>query len=426
MSQIPHKEDQDKPNLSWSLNQWLEYLLSIHTQSIDMGLERTKGVFDTLKIHFGQAKVVLVAGTNGKGTTCRVVEKGLLQNNKTVAVYSSPHITDFKERLRINDNLLSDEQFISAFMQVEKARGDTPLTYFEFTTLAAMYLMMNNQTDFVLLEVGLGGRLDAVNVVNPDMAVITSIGLDHQDWLGDTRDQIAIEKAGVFRPHLPVIIGEQDPPQSLINEVDRLAAQATWQGRDFTFQADQNSWHWHNTNCDFDELVTPMIPMQNVSTGLEVLHRLGIDLNQHKVNQLIQQTSLPGRFERVLSQPEVILDVAHNPQATSHLKERINQCQFKQLRLVLAMLADKDISASIAPLEALNATWYLASLTVPRGASSKKLKSLFNDDQKVIDFETVSDALNRAIKEADPQDLIVVFGSFFTVCQAKEALTHLR
>jgi dihydrofolate synthase/folylpolyglutamate synthase len=416
------KKDQDKPNLSWSLTQWLEYLLAIHSKSIDMGLERTLSVLQKLPIDFSSSKVITVAGTNGKGTSCRVIEKGLLLQGKTVAVYSSPHIIDFKERVRINDELLNDQKFIQAFMQVEIARADISLTFFEFTTLAAMLLMSEGATEFVLLEVGLGGRLDAVNIIEPNLAVITSIGLDHQDWLGDTREQIAIEKAGVMRAGLPVVIGELDPPQSLLDEVTRLSADATWQGRDFSFHANRLTWDWHRGGSQMIGLPLPLVPMQNVSTGLEVLCRLNLGLTQVQTQNLMQHVALPGRFEKIADRPMLVLDVAHNPQATSHLRERIDQCQYQQLHLVLGMLADKDIKASIAPLLELQATWYLATLDVPRGASSKNLKSHFQDDQKVIDFDRVSDALLQAREKAGPQDLIVVFGSFFTVQQAKEAL----
>lgn len=423
MPQFQNENDQDKPSLSWSLSRWLDYLLAIHSKSIDMGLARTQQVFERLSIDFSDCTVITVAGTNGKGTTCRFIENSLLGLGYAVGVYSSPHITHYNERVRINDRMLSDEQHVAAFMAIEQARGEIPLTYFEFATLSAMLLISKNKPDYVLMEVGLGGRLDAVNILTPDMAVITSIGLDHQDWLGDTRDLIAIEKAGIMRPHIPVVIGEPDVPESLLREVTRFEAKASWQGKDFGYSQQQQSWRWHSKSAVFDDLPLPNIPMQNVSTGLEVLSRLGCELKQSHVHHAIEQTNLPGRFERILNNPRVVVDVAHNPQATAYLLERINAQRYKTLHLVVAMLADKDIGASLAPLLALDGHWYLASLDVERGADAKNLKSHFNGHQKVVDFNHVSDALASALAQADEQDLVIVFGSFFTVNQAKQALS---
>ncbi|MDC0602039.1 bifunctional tetrahydrofolate synthase/dihydrofolate synthase [Aliiglaciecola sp.] len=419
-TQSPH--DQGKPSLSWSLPRWLDYLLAIHTKSIDMGLARTQQVFERLSIDFATSTVITVAGTNGKGTTCRFIEKSLLSLGHSVGVYSSPHITDYNERVRINDKMLSDEQHLEAFMAIEQARGDIPLTYFEFATLSAMLLISQHKSDYVLMEVGLGGRLDAVNILTPDMAVITSIGLDHQDWLGNTRELIAIEKAGIMRPDIPVVIGELDVPASLTQEVARFHAKASWQGQNFCFIDEGHCWKWISNQQSFTDLPMPQIPMQNVSTGLEVLLRLGLELTEPLVKQVIEQTSLPGRFEVLQQRPYVIADVAHNPQATQYLFERIQAMDYNKLHFVVAMLADKDIAASLTPLLELDASWYLASLEVERGAQAKKLKSHFHGHKKVIDFNDVADALKSALSEASEQDLIIVFGSFFTVSHAKKVL----
>ncbi|GAC13479.1 bifunctional tetrahydrofolate synthase/dihydrofolate synthase [Aliiglaciecola lipolytica] len=415
------QKDQEKPQLSWSLSIWLDYLQAIHSKSIDMGLARTQQVFEHLNLDFSNSKVITVAGTNGKGTTCRMIEVGLLAQQQSVAVYSSPHIVDYKERVRVNGNMLSEQAHVQAFMRVEQARGQTSLTYFEFATLAALVLIAQQQPQYVILEVGLGGRLDAVNIVEPDIAVITSIALDHQDWLGNTRELIAVEKAGIMRAQIPVVIGEPEPPVTLLEEVEKFEAKATWQGRDFGFEDRQQFWRWHNQTRQLTQLPLPLIPMQNASTAFQVLSLLGyLPQSQADIALLLQKASLSGRFELISQAPDVIVDVAHNPQATELLATRIKRMNYNRLHLVVAMLEDKDIAGSLLPLESLQANWYVASLNVPRGAQSKALKTVLTPSQKVVEFDHVTDALQAAKKKAEQTDLIVVFGSFFTVCEVME------
>ncbi|TRY29392.1 bifunctional tetrahydrofolate synthase/dihydrofolate synthase [Aliiglaciecola sp. M165] len=424
MSEQKSVVSQDKPNLSWSLHQWTDYLLSIHPKNIDMGLERTQSVFTKLGLDFSAQRVVTVAGTNGKGTTCRMIENGLLMANKTVAVYSSPHLIDYKERVRVNDQLLTDADHVAAFMQVEKARGNISLTFFEFATLAAFVLIKRFNVDYVLLEVGLGGRLDAVNVVKPDLAVITNIDLDHQDWLGDTRELIAVEKAGILRHNIPAVIGDEQPPQSLVSECQRFNANTSWQGKSFTYTKDKHHWQWHNGQAHYTELPFPHIPIQNASTALQVLSVLNISLSDKSVSKLIAETRLPGRFQQVRSSPKVFLDVAHNPQAVGYLKQRILQQPYKTLRIVVAMLADKDVETSLKCLNSLDALWYVASLDAPRGAPNETLKSVLTWTQKVLTFESVELAYQQAIEDAEKDDMVIVFGSFFTVSQVMNVLAN--
>ncbi|MDO6695303.1 bifunctional tetrahydrofolate synthase/dihydrofolate synthase [Aliiglaciecola sp. 3_MG-2023] len=415
-------EDQHKPSLSWSLSTWLEYLQGIHSKSIDMGLSRSQQIYARLKLDFSNSTVITVAGTNGKGTTCRMIEMGLLIQQQSVAVYSSPHIIDYTERVRINGQMLSEQAHVNAFMQVERARGDVSLTYFEFATLAGLVLIANHQPNFVVLEVGLGGRLDAVNIVDPNIAVITSIALDHQDYLGDTRELIATEKSGIMRDNIPVVIGEPDPPITLFTAVEKRQAQPYWQGKEFGYKDCETNWCWYNGDNQFSDLTLPLIPMQNASTALQVLSVLGhLPSNQDKLKELIDQSTLPGRFEVISHNPKIVLDVAHNPQATELLASRIERLEYQQLHLVVAMLEDKDIAGSLLPLVSMNANWYVASLNVPRGAKSKQLKTVLTDSQKVVEFESVSDALHEAKKNAKHDDLIIVFGSFFTVSEVIQA-----
>lgn len=409
--------DQEKPCLSWSLSHWTDYLLAIHPKNIDMGLARTQEVYSRLNLDFTLQTVITVAGTNGKGTSCRMIENGLLMAGKSVAVYSSPHLIDYKERVRINDRLSTDADHVAAFMRVEQARGNTTLTFFEFATLAALVLIDRSNVEYLLLEVGLGGKLDAVNVVTPDLAVITNIDLDHQDWLGDTRELIAIEKAGILRNNIPAVMGDFDPPSTLVSESQRFKAQCSWQGREFSFVQNELDWQWRNEKFCFSHLPLPNIPIQNASTALQVLAKLDVMPSHSGVVELIDNTALPGRFQKISTNPGIFLDVAHNPHAMEHLRYRIQQTPFQQLRLVVAMLEDKDIESSLKCLKSLDAVWYVASLEVPRGAPKETLKTVLTWPQKVLTFDSVELAFEQAKDDAEKDDMLVVFGSFFTISQ---------
>lgn len=406
---------------TWSLDQWLSYLEAIHPVNIELGLDRVNQVFARLDLIFAHSKIVTVAGTNGKGTTCTMLEQAALLAGNTVGVYCSPHLLDYKERVRINGELLNDVQHCKAFARIEQARGEVSLTYFEFGTLAAMVLIAEANTDITLLEVGLGGRLDAVNILDPQIAVITSIDLDHQAWLGDSRELIAIEKAGIFREAGVAVIGEPDPPQSLLKRAKELKLEAYWQGKEFSYHSNTSDWCWQSASRILNELPLPQIPMQNASTALKVIELLGFDLNDEQLVKLVKQTSMAGRSQIIRHKPCVMLDVAHNPEATEYLAKKIASMQYNRLHLVVGMLADKDIRRSLLPLMALDAQWYVGSLQVPRGANGMALKSVLATEKKVLDFDSVSQAYEKAVDCAENDDLIVVFGSFFSVAQVMQA-----
>ena len=408
-SQASEKED-------WSLEQWLTYLEQVHPSSIELGLERVSEVFHNLNIDLGQRIIVTVAGTNGKGTTCALVEQALLTSNHSVAVFSSPHLIDYRERVRVAGIMLTEKAHCLAFLKVDKARGDTSLTYFEFGTLAAMQLMADSDAHYLLLEVGLGGRLDAANIVDPNIAVITSIDLDHQDWLGDTRELIATEKAGIFRADIPAVIGEPHPPITLAEAVLEYQVKPLWQGTDFYFHVDDKGFHWKGCTTFYDNLPIPNIPVQNASTALQVIEILNIRLDNRQMAQVFKQTSLPGRRQVIQHKPKVMLDVAHNPQATHLLAYDIKNMKVKRVIAVVAMLADKDIDATLTPMLSAVNIWHCASLDVPRGARSSALVSaVLSPEQTVLEYETVEVAYERALEKAEKDDLVIVFGSFFTV-----------
>jgi len=399
----------------WDLEQWLEHMALIHPQDIELGLGRSAKVYAELALNMTDKTVVTVAGTNGKGTTCAMLEQGILLSGRSVAVYSSPHLIEYRERVRVNGQMLSEQQHCQAFEKVENARGETALTYFEFGTLAALQLMSDSSADMLILEVGLGGRLDTVNIVEPNIAVITSIDLDHQAWLGDNKEDIGREKAGIFRTKIKAVIGELDPPHSLYEAAKLHRVAGSWQGQDFSYTEDQQGFNWHNHHLNYKGLPLPHIPAQNASTALQVIDLLGLKLDKSQLIQLLANTQLPGRGQIIQHKPMVILDVAHNPQAIRHLAAQITKCEYRELYLVTAMLADKDIEQSLSPLLDFSAHWLLASLDVPRGATSTQLNSVLDTGQKVLEFPDVSQAYCQALELAKADDLIVVFGSFFTV-----------
>ncbi len=400
----------------WSLDQWLVYLEQVHPSDIELGLERVDKVFHNLQLELEQRIVITVAGTNGKGTTCALIEQAVLIANCSVAVFSSPHLLDYRERVRVSGHMLTQQQHCQAFLKVEQARGDTPLTYFEFGTLAALQLMVDSDAKYLLLEVGLGGRLDSVNIVSPSIAVITSIDLDHQDWLGDTKELIALEKAGIFRANIPAVIGEPQPPITLLNAALDYQVKPVWQGSDFHYQIDDKGFHWQGVNSCYEFLPIPNIPAQNASTALQVIEILGLQLDYKKMSQAFKQTSLPGRRQVVQNKPTVMLDVAHNPHATNLLAFDIKNMKYKRVIAVVAMLADKDIIATLAPMLSVVSIWHCASLNIPRGAKSSTLVStVLSSQQKVLEYDTVEIAYKSALEKAKQDDLVIVFGSFYTV-----------
>lgn len=407
----------------WSLSQWLEHLGAIHPKNIDMGLDRITQVYHKLALDFSQQTIITVAGTNGKGTTCCLIEHAALLSGKTVAVYSSPHLLDYRERVRINGEMLSEQAHCQAFLQIEQLRGDIPLTYFEYSTLAGLLLIAQQHSQVVLLEVGLGGRLDAVNIVDGDIAVITSIDLDHQEWLGDTREKIALEKAGILRKAVPAVIGEPDPPQTLVSAVEQLTQSAFWQGKEFVARLEGSSWQWQSGDRVTMSLPLPGIPLQNASTALKVIELLNLPLTEQQLAQAVGEAKLAGRHQVIQTNPQVMLDVAHNPHATRLLASVVKAKHYSQLHLVVGMLADKDIGDTLHSFVGFSAKWYLASLEVPRGACSASLLEALPQNSPSQCFDSVKLAYDAAINAARSEDLVVVFGSFHTVADILEVGT---
>jgi dihydrofolate synthase / folylpolyglutamate synthase len=415
-----------------SLNQWLEYLESMHPVAIDMGLDRVATVGARLDLRF-DCPVITVGGTNGKGSTCAMLESMLMQGSYRVGLYTSPHILDFNERARIDGHSVSDAVFCDAFAAVEAVRGDVSLTYFEFTTLAILKLFTDAKLDAVILEVGLGGRLDAVNIIDPDVAIVTSVDLDHQQYLGDTREKIGFEKAGIFRPKHAAICGDPSPPQSLVEHANAIGADLWLFGRDFNYSGDRQQWSYGGRAVRRHALAYPSLrganQLLNASAALAALEVLRdhLPLGAQEIRAGLVLVELPGRFQVLPGRPAVILDVAHNPHAAATLAQNLDQMGFfPYTYAVFGAMSDKDVSGILSHLKDKIDHWYFCDLPLPRAASAESLASALSDagfvagkdaggERSVQCFGTPAEAYAAARDRVGENDRIIVFGSFLTV-----------
>ena len=415
-------------NLPTTLPAWLALLESRHAETvINMGLDRVLAVKERLQLSFS-CPVIMVAGTNGKGSTCAMLESVLLRAGYKVGLYIKPHFLDFNERARINGDLASDEMLVDAFNTVEAARGDTPLTYFEFTTLAIMKLLAGAGMDVVILEVGLGGRLDAVNIVDADVAIVTSVDIDHTDYLGDTREKIGFEKAGIFRAGKTAICSDPVPPQSLIDHANAIGADLWLMGRDFNYSGDKQQWNYGGRSQRRNSLAYPSLrganQILNASAVLAALEALKLELpvGAQEVRTGLVTVELPGRFQVLPGRPTVILDVAHNPHAASALNQNLGNMGFHPYTYaVFGSMHDKDIDGVIAAMSEHVDHWCLANLPSPRAASASELAAKVQivqaekPERTINIFDDPAAAYANAMSRAGENDRIVVFGSFLTV-----------
>ncbi|AUX73239.1 bifunctional tetrahydrofolate synthase/dihydrofolate synthase [Erwinia pyrifoliae] len=408
------------PQATSPLAAWLHYLEHLHSQAIDLGLERVQRVAAALDLLTPAPVVITVAGTNGKGTTCRTLETVLLAAGYRVGVYSSPHLVRYTERVRVQGAELAETAHTASFAAIEAGRAATSLTYFEFGTLSALWLFKQVQLDVVILEVGLGGRLDATNIVDADVAVVTSIALDHTDWLGPDRESIGREKAGIFRQGKPAVVGEPDMPGTIADVAAEKGAQLNQRDRDWSYQVDGDSWSFHDASGSIEHLPLPQVPVPNAATALAALRASTLKVDEATIRRSLHQALLPGRFQRVSESPQVILDVAHNPHAASYLAGRLAEIKCgAKVHAVVGMLHDKDIAGTLAYLAPQVDYWYCAPLEGPRGASAAQLAAHLNAAQS---FASVTAAWHRALTQAEPQDIVLVCGSFHTVAQVMETM----
>jgi dihydrofolate synthase/folylpolyglutamate synthase len=414
-----------------NLTGWLNYIEALHPKSIAMGLDRVNQVKQRLNLN-PQFPIVMVAGTNGKGSTCAMLEHIYSAAGYSVGTYSSPHLLRYNERVRVNSDYISDEDLVLAFNAVEQARNETELTYFEYGTLAAVWHFMQQKVDVAILEVGLGGRLDAVNVFEPNCAIISSIDLDHMEFLGNTRESIGAEKAGIFRASKPAICGDENPPESLIHYANQIGASLQLIGHDFKVVVGQTSWTLHGHQVAMEKLPMPALTgdfqINNaacVLTAIESMQELlPVDIDAIKTGLL--NVKLPGRFQCWSKNPDIILDVAHNPHAAKSLALNLKQSHHSAKTIaVFAMLADKDMKGVIQALSSEIDAWYVASIDHIRGADAVSLASLIEEHLPSADikkFTQVVDALDQACIDACDNDRIIILGSFFTVAEAMHAL----
>lgn len=409
------------PASNAALEQWLDYLLSIHPTEIDMGLTRVSKVAQTLGLlDLGQTKIVTVAGTNGKGTTCAMLENILRLSGLTVGVYSSPHMLKYNERVRINGSDVSDSDFVTAFEQIEAARGDISLTFFEYATLAGLILFKAAQLDVVILEVGLGGRLDATNIIDADISVLTSVDLDHESYLGNTRELVGREKAGIFRRGKPAIVGEPNLPHTVNDVANEVGAILYRVGNEFSYQVHGNLWDFQGQVLKLHDLALPTLPLPNAVTVLAVIEQGWPDITTSIIAEGISTARLTGRLERVSEQPLVLLDVAHNPHAARFLVQQLAPIVVgKRVFALCGMLKDKDIAGVLPVINPLIDTWYLVSLHGERGASSAMLRKTLATEAAAFEFEDISEAWSALKAQINPDDVVIVFGSFYTVAGFK-------
>ena len=414
-----------------TLSEWLEYIERIHPKSIELGLGRVLEVKRRLALELA-ATVVTVGGTNGKGSTCAMLESVLLAAGYGVGLYTSPHLLRYNERVRVNGVPVDDQCLCAAFARVESARQGVPLTYFEFGTLAAWIIFAGLPLDALILEVGMGGRLDAVNALDADCAVVTSVAIDHTDYLGDTREKIGLEKAGIFRGARPAIVADPEPPASVIEYAGAIGAHLHSFGRDFGYVREQGTWSFWGRRGRREGLAHPALrgPCQllNASACLAVLDALGerLRVGMNDVSKGLATVEWPGRFQVLPGRPAVVLDVAHNPQAAAILAQNLaDMGSYPATHAVFGMLRDKDIEGVCVALQGRVSTWYAASLAGARGAEAATLaKAIRSTDAgaEVGLFGSPRSAFKGACERAGGNDRILVFGSFYTVAEVMALL----
>ncbi|MBP7453287.1 MAG: bifunctional tetrahydrofolate synthase/dihydrofolate synthase [Ottowia sp.] len=409
-----------------TLDDWLAYCEHLHPKTIELGLERARAVAQRMNLRFN-VPVFTVAGTNGKGSTCAMLEAILTDAGFRTGVFTSPHLVRFEERCRIRGVSVDASELIAAFARVESARGDISLSYFEFTTLAILDTLARAELDAVVLEVGLGGRLDAVNIIDTDCAIITSIDIDHAEFLGDTREKIGYEKAGIMRAGKPAIVSDPVPPQSVIDHAAAIGADLWVMGRDFNYEGDKQQWSWAGRGRRYAGLAYPALrganQLLNASGVLAALTalRARLAVTAQAVRTGLALVELPGRFQVVPGQPALVLDVAHNPHSVAALALNLDAMGFfPTTHAVFGAMADKDLAPMLARMDAIVDRWYFTDLPTPRAASGAQLQAdwqaaAHRKEAVSAVYANPMAALQAATDAATPADRIVVFGSFFTV-----------
>jgi dihydrofolate synthase/folylpolyglutamate synthase len=409
---------------------WLAYIERQHPQTIALGLDRVRAVLARLATP-KPCPIVMVGGTNGKGSTCAMLEAILLAAGHRVGCYTSPHLVRYNERVRVNGREADDAALAGAFQEVDAARGDTALTYFEFGTLAAWLVLARARADALVLEIGLGGRLDAVNAFEPDCAILTGVAVDHREYLGGTREAIGWEKAHIFRPATPAIVGDPNPPQTVLDHARDVGAELQLIGRDFGYEATPRQWRYFGPGGARGGLAYPRLrgarQLANAACAIAALDSLRdrLPFGAHDIRRGLGAVELPGRFQILPGRPTLILDVAHNPEAATVLAENLAAMgRYQRTLAVVGMLRDKDIAEVCRALRGRVDRWYAAALDNPRGATAEEVEQGIvrsGAGGEVGRFASPREALVAAQEDAAEDDRILVFGSFYTVAEVMAA-----
>ena len=416
-----------------SLSGWLDWQEGFHPRSIDLGLKRAAGVFKALNPDNIKPPTIIVGGTNGKGSSIALLEAIYKAQGYRVGTYTSPHILEYNERIKIDGQPLSDDEICQAFERIDAVRNDVSLSYFEFGTLAALDIFWRSELDIQLLEVGLGGRLDAVNIIEPDVSLITSICIDHVDWLGKTREAIGYEKAGIFRTNVPAIVGDLNPPVSLLQSAIEKKTPLLRINHDFHYQIKENTWDWCNDSQEpymYLSLPAPALKGEhqygNAASVLMAVAKMEdlISVSEESIHKGLQTIQLNGRFQLVKGDIPVFLDVAHNPQAVRILLDYlVDEFSGKKIHAVFSMMKDKDINGVIEIINPVVHHWFITPLNTPRAASESYMQDCFRDcrlSNVSFGYKDFSEAYDAAKKNAEHGDLILIFGSFFLVSEYLE------
>ncbi|MGJ0486557.1 MAG: bifunctional tetrahydrofolate synthase/dihydrofolate synthase [Methylomicrobium sp.] len=415
-----------------TLKEWLNWQESLHPLAIDMGLERAARVFNALNPDYRKPVTITVAGTNGKGSCVAYLETIYRAQGYRVGAYTSPHILRYNERIKIDGIPVADELICEAFDRIESIRQNTSLSYFEFSTLAALDIFSQSRVDIQILEVGMGGRLDAVNIIDSDVALISSIGIDHVDWLGETREAIGTEKAGIFRAGAPAIVGDPEPPLSLLQCATDRNAPLFCIGREFGYQKAENSWHWRFGDHHLEYLPFPALKgehqYRNASSAILAVNRLSsiLPVDIAAIRHGLENVKLAGRFQLIDGKIPLLLDVGHNPEAVKTLVEYLRQhCRQRRIRALFSMMKDKDIKSVLDLMNPLVFDWFFAPLTTPRAADETQMRATFEQcgiSAAHFGYQTFGEALAAAKNQLQEGDLLLVFGSFFLISDCLSAL----
>ena len=417
---------------SQSLDDWLSYLESIHSRSIDPGLDRMNAVAERMDLTpLKKSVIVTVTGTNGKGSVTNLLAAFLMDAGFSCNLYNSPHLLKFNERITVNGRMVSDEELFSAFEYIEMLRLESgvTLTFFEFTTLAAFHIFCLNPSDYLILEVGMGGRYDSVNILDASLAIITNVALDHMHFLGDTREEIGYQKVGILKKGGKLIYGEENIPGSVEREVQTLGAECILAGRDYTYSVSDTDFEFRDGSGTVSSIPLPVIPPGNAAMVLSALHVLGVEVEPQRIRDIIAGFCMPGRFQKILNDPPVYVDVGHNPHAFRYLIERMRRLRARsevsRFTAVVGMLRDKDYSAALNMLAAEVSALYLASLPGSRGETADNLAGALSVQNCAVSrYNNVDEAFEAALRDAELKGgtAVLVAGSFLT---ASAVMSHI-